>query len=403
MADFFKKCRNYYRFGEPTKAKMMGIYPYFNVIKTEQDPIVEMNNRRIIMLGSNNYLGMTSHPKVKEAAIKAIEEYGVGTTGSRLLNGTMDIHVELEKRLAKFMGTEDAVVFSTGMQTNLGALSALLSEKDEWVISDQQNHASIIDAIKLSRIDPSHKKIFKHNDIEDLEKCLKEVPKGKALIVTEGVFSMEGDVAPIDAISDLAEDYDAGLYVDDAHAVGVIGPHGRGSAAHFNRTDKVDVTMCTFSKSFASIGGFIAADEATCNWIRHKARAFIFSASPPPASCATVLAVLDIIENDDSYQRNLLNVTNRMKKGLMDAGFDVGNPESAIIPIIVGKEMKTFKFYKKLFENEPVGIFTNPVRYPATPKGRELLRTSYMATMNEEIIDQALDIITNVGKKMKII
>ena len=304
MANFFKKCKQYYRFGEPTKAKLMKIYPYFHTIKSEQDPIVEMDNRRIIMLGSNNYLGMTSHPEVKKAAQEAIEEYGVGTTGSRLLNGTMDIHVELEKRLARFVGTEDAVVFSTGMQTNLGALSSLLSDHEEYVISDQQNHASIIDAIKLSRMDPSHKKIFKHNDIEDLERCLKEVPKGKGLIVTEGVFSMEGDVAPIDAIVDLAEDYEAGVYVDDAHAMGVLGPHGRGSAAHFKCTDKVDVTMSTFSKSFASIGGFVAASEEICNWIRHKARAFIFSASPPPASCATVLAVLDIIEKDDSKTLN---------------------------------------------------------------------------------------------------
>lgn len=408
MADFYNKTKRYYRFGEPRKAKLLKIYPYFHPVDSEQNPIVTMqtnggDQKEVIMLGSNNYLGMTSHPKIKQAAIEAVEKWGVGTTGSRLLNGTMSLHIELEERLAEFIGTEEALVFSTGMQANLGAISASLTDKDEWVISDQQNHASIIDAIRLGKNDPKNKKIYKHNDMEDMEAKLKEVPKGKGLIITDGVFSMEGDVVPLDHLTDIAEDYGAGVYVDDAHAVGVLGPHGKGTAAHYGLTDKVDITMGTFSKSFASCGGFIAANKEIINWLKHKARSFIFSASPPPSTCATVSAILDIIEKDDSIRQNLLSVADRMREGLMENGFDIGNSVTPIIPIIVGKEMKMLKFYKKLFEYDPKGIFTNPVTYPATPKDRALLRTSYMATMNDELIDEALEIITKTGKEMGII
>ncbi|MHA1302463.1 MAG: aminotransferase class I/II-fold pyridoxal phosphate-dependent enzyme [Candidatus Heimdallarchaeaceae archaeon] len=403
MSKFTKKCKKYSRFGAPTIAKKMGYYPYFMSINSEQNPIVEMDGKPTIMLGSNNYLGMTSHPEVKKAAIEAIEEYGVGTTGSRLLNGTMELHVELEKRLAKFFGKEDCVIFSTGMLANMGGISALLTEDDEWVLSDQYNHASIIDGIRLGRINPEHKYIFKHNDMSDLEQGLKQVPKGKGMIITDGVFSMEGDIAPLDEISDLAEDYDACVYVDDAHGAGVIGPHGKGTAAKFGITDKVDIIMGTFSKSFASVGGYIATSEEICNWIRHKARPFIFTASPPPSTCATVLSVLDIIEKDNSYQQNVLNMSSRMKEGLLEAGFEVTDSHTAIIPLIIGSEKKMINFFHKLYANEPTGIFTNPVTSPATPKGRELLRTSYMATMHEDIIDEALEIIVRIGKSLKII
>ena len=403
MSKFFKKCNRYFRFGEPTVAKNLGIYPYFHQIHGEQNPVVQMDDKDIIMLGSNNYLGMTSHPKVKQAAIEAIETYGVGSTGSRLLNGTMDIHIELEERLAKFMGTDDCIVFSTGMQANLGGISALLSEKDEWIISDQQNHASIIDGIRLGRNNPKNKKIYDHCDVDSLAKCLKDTPKGKALIVTDGVFSMEGDLAPMNEIMDLAEDREAGVYVDDAHAVGVIGDHGRGTASHFNMVDRVNLTMGTFSKSFATCGGFIAANEQICNWLRHKARAFIFSASPPPAVCATVLAVLDIIEKDDSHRQKLIAIGDKMRKGLTDMGYDTGESVTPIIPLVVGESRRTIKFFKKLFEHKPRGIFTNPVVHPATPKGRELIRTSYIATMTEEVTSEALDIFEEVGKEMKIL
>ncbi|OLS31028.1 MAG: hypothetical protein HeimAB125_17320, partial [Candidatus Heimdallarchaeota archaeon AB_125] len=372
-------------------------------IAGEQNPIVQMDGNKVIMLGSNNYLGMTSHPKVKKAAQKAIEEYGVGTTGSRLLNGTMEIHLELERRLAKFFGTEDCLVFSTGMQANLGAISAMLSEKDEWVLSDQQNHASIIDGIRLGKMEPGNKKIYKHNDMEDLEKCLKEIPKNKGLIITDGVFSMEGDIVKLDELAELAEQYGAGIYVDDAHAVGVIGPHGRGTAAHFDLVDKVGITMGTFSKSFATIGGFIAGSKAVCNWLMHKARSFIFSASPPPANCATVIAVLDIIEKDESYRKNVLSVAGKVRDGLRDIGFNVGDSSTAIVPLMVGERRKTMKFFKELFEHKPLGIFSNPVVHPATAKGEERIRSSYIATMTEEIVGDILQIFEEVGRNMKII
>ncbi len=403
MTQFYKKCDRYLRFGEATLLKKTGIYPYFHQITGEQNPIVQMDGNKVIMLGSNNYLGMTSHPKVKEAAQKAIEEYGVGTTGSRLLNGTMEIHLELERRLANFFGTEDCLVFSTGMQANLGAISAMISEKDEYILSDQQNHASIIDGIKLARMDSDNKKIYKHNDMEDLEKCLKEVPKGKGLIITDGVFSMEGDIVKLDVLADLAEDNGAGIYVDDAHAVGVIGPHGRGTAAHFDLVDRVGITMGTFSKSFATIGGYIAGSKAVTNWLKHKARSFIFSASPPPANCATVMAVLDIIEKDESYRKNVLSVAGKVRDGLRDIGFNVGDSSTAIVPLMVGERRKTMKFFKELYDHKPLGIFSNPVVHPATAKGEELIRSSYIATMTEEIVGDALQIFEEVGRKMKII
>ena len=384
-------------------AKEQGFYPYFRELHSEQGPIVRMDDREVIMLGSNNYLSMTMNPQVKEAAKRAIDKYGVGSTGSRLLNGTMDLHVQLEERLAKFLGTESAVIFSTGMQANLGTLSCLL-DKDDWVVSDQQNHASIIDGIRLSRIPRDHKLIYKNNDMEDLERCLKQIPKGeKALIVTDGIFSMEGTIAQLDVITELAERYDAGIYVDDAHAVGVLGPKGRGTPAYFGLEDKVDVVMGTFSKSFASIGGYIAGSEVICEWVKHRARSIIFSASAPPPAVATVLAVLDIIEKDDSYQKKLWENSKRLLKGYQDAGFDTGESQSHIIPIIVGDEMTTFFFFKELLEYRPRSVYTNPVRAPAVQPGRELLRTTCQAAFTKDVIDEAVEIMATVGKKLEVI
>ena len=348
MDSFNKKCRKYQRFGLPTIAKTFGFYPYFNVINSEQEPIVRMDDKEIIMLGSNNYLGMTANSIVKKSAIDAIEKYGSGTTGSRLLNGTFQIHKELEIRLAKFLGKEDCVIFSTGMQANIGTLSSLIGEKDQWVLSDELNHASIIDGIVLSRMTKGNKAIYGHNNMDELRGIIKKIPKGKAMIVTEGVFSMEGDICPLDEIVEIADENDAFIFLDDAHSVGVLG-NGRGTASHFNLTEKVDIIMGTFSKSFASCGGYIASSKAICNWLRHNSRAFIFSASIPPANCATVLAVLDILENDDSYSKRVLDLAERMRKGLKDANFDIGNSLTPIIPIVIGKEMLTYKFFKKLF------------------------------------------------------
>ena len=404
MNSIQKKCKDYKESGLATIAKSVGLYPYFNEISSEQGPLVEMANHRIIMLGSNNYLGMTGNPLVKKKAIEAIESYGVGTTGSRLLNGTFHLHNQLEKKLAEFLGKEDCVVFSTGMQANLGAISSLLSPSDnEYIISDELNHASIIDGVTLAKMDRTRKLIFKHNDMDDLREQIKQVPKGNALIITEGIFSMEGDIPPLDEIVEIAKEYDAMIYLDDAHAVGVLGPEGRGCAAHYNVTKDVDVIMGTFSKSFASCGGYIAANQSICNYIRHHARSFIFSASIPPANCATVLAILDIIKNDNSYRNKVIQLANRMRKGLEQEGFHISKSTTPVIPIIIGDDILAFQVYKELFNNKPTGIFTNPIRAPAVPEGRELLRTSYMATMTEELIDQALEIMTKVGKNMKII
>jgi 8-amino-7-oxononanoate synthase len=398
-----KRCKRYQTFGLPTIAKKFGFYPYFNIIKSEQEPVVNMDNKKIIMLGSNNYLGMTANSDVKNKTIEAIEKLGTGTTGSRLLNGTYDIHVELEKRLAKFLGKEDCVIFSTGMQANLGGLSSLVNGNKDWVLSDEFNHASIIDGVALSKISKDKKIIYRHNDMDDLRHKIKKVPKGKAFIITEGIFSMEGDICPLDEIVEIAEKHDAFIFLDDAHSVGVLGPNGRGTAAHFNLTNKVDVIMGTFSKSFASCGGYIAGNDEICNWIRHNSRSFIFSASLPPANCATVLAILDIIEKDGSYSKKVIEISQRMKKELDQAGFNTGNAETPIIPVFIGKQMLTFKMFKKLFFNNPLGVFTNPVRPPAVPKGKELLRTSYMASMTNDIIDEALNIFKKIGNNVGVI
>ncbi|MHA1443121.1 MAG: aminotransferase class I/II-fold pyridoxal phosphate-dependent enzyme, partial [Candidatus Heimdallarchaeota archaeon] len=360
------------------------IYPYFKELCSEQGPIVKIGEQEVIMLGSNNYLGMTTNPQVKEAAKKAIDDYGVGSTGSRLLNGTMHLHNQLEERLANFLGTESAVVFSTGMQANLGALSTFLC-KDDWVISDEQNHASIIDGIRLGRVPSGQKKIYKHNDMDDLEAKLKEIPKGEhALIVTDGIFSMEGDIAHLDQITELSEQFGAGVYCDDAHAVGVLGKNGRGTASHFGVEDKVDIIMGTFSKSFASIGGYIAANQTLCDYLRHTARSFIFSASSPPSAV--------LWEN-----------AKHLQKRYTEAGFDIGDSESPIVPIIIGEDEKTFQFYKQLIEETPRSVYTNPVRPPAVPEGKELLRTSVQSSFTKELIDEAADIMVKHAKDIGII
>ncbi len=403
MNEIKRKIAKYWTEGDPIQAKKQNYYTYFFKIAGELGPRIRMENTDVLMLGSNNYLGMTSHPLVKQKVKDTIDEFGVGTTGSRLLNGTMELHVKLEERLARFLGTEECVVFTTGMQANLGTISSLLTEGNEWVVSDEANHASIIDGMRLGKAKPKQRLVFKHGNIEDLQKKLKKVPKGKCLIITEGVFSMEGDISPLDQLTDIAEDHDAMVYVDDAHGMGVMGSHGRGTCNQFDVQDKVDFLMGTFSKSFASVGGFVGCNKETSNWLKHNARSFIFTASPPPSVCATVLAVLDIIESDDSHQKNLHSVSDKMRKGLREAGFNIGESQSAIIPIIIGDRLKMFEFFNKLFQAQPIGVFANPIRAPAVPHGRELLRTSYMAAMDDEFVDLALEIITRVGKNINII
>jgi 8-amino-7-oxononanoate synthase len=390
----FQKCHDYQAV-RTLRAK--GLYSYYRSISSPQEPVVTMAGREVIMLGSNNYLGLANHPEVKLAASQALARYGTGSAGSRLLNGTLDLHVELEERLAAFMQRESALVFTTGFQVNLGVLSCLLGRQDV-VFMDGFDHASIIDGVRLG-----FAKTFKfaHNDMDDLAAKLERAPadKGK-LIVVDGVFSMEGDLADLPALSKLASKYGAGLMVDDAHGLGVFGEHGRGTPEHFGVEDGVDLIAGTFSKSLATVGGFIAGDEAVIDYIRHHARSEIFSASPPPASVAAAIQALSIIEREPQRRKQLWENTRYMMRELRALGFDTGDSESPVIPIVVGDDLTTFIMVKRL---EELGIFANPVISPAVPKGGALIRTSYMATHERKHLDRALEILAQVGREVGII
>lgn len=373
-----------------------GYYFYFRKLESPQDAEVVINGKPVIMIGSNNYLGLTSHPRVKEAAIKAIEKYGSGCAGSRFLNGNLEIHEELETKLARFFRKEAALVFATGYQTNLGTISALIGRNDIAIL-DKYNHASIIDGCRLSF---GQVKKYRHNDMKDLEKVLEGI-KGKGkLIIVDGVFSMEGDIADLPSIVKLAKVYGARVMVDDAHGVGVLGGGGRGTAEHFGLENEVDLIMGTYSKSLAAIGGFIAGSRDVVNFIKHTGRSMIFSASLPPALVASVSTALDIIEEQPQLRAQLWKNTHKMLRGYKELGFDTGTSETPIVPIIIGDSIKTFEMCKLLFEN---GVFVNPIVSPATPPGRELLRTSYMATHREEQLDKVLGAFEKVGKGMGLI
>ncbi|MEW6674668.1 MAG: pyridoxal phosphate-dependent aminotransferase family protein [Nitrospirota bacterium] len=391
--DVFDKCSKF------TTAKDLisnNIYPFFRVIESAQDPEIIRNGKKMIMVGSNNYLGLTNHPKVKEAAIEAIKKYGTGCAGSRFLNGTLDIHVKLEEKLARFMRKEAALIFSTGFQVNLGVISALIG-KNDVVIIDKMDHASIIDGCRLSF---GEVKKFRHNDMADLERILREYDDRGKLIVVDGVFSMEGDIANLPEIVELAKKYGARVMVDDAHGIGVMGKTGRGTVEHFGLEDEVDLIMGTYSKSLASIGGFIAGTEDTIHFIKHHARALIFSASPPPASVASVSAAVEIIENEPERRERLWENTRKMFRGFKDLGFEVGPTQTPIIPIIVGEDQKAFVMAMMLQEE---GIFANVAVSPAVPDGRALIRTSYMATHTDEQLDKVLTTFKKVGKALGII
>ncbi|RKY85885.1 8-amino-7-oxononanoate synthase [candidate division KSB1 bacterium] len=392
--DLFDKCRNYTAAREAIKA---GYYPYFKAIQSGAETSVEIDGRNFIMIGSNNYLGLTQHPKVKEAAIKAVEKYGSGCTGSRFLNGTLDIHEELEYRLAKFMHREAALTFSTGFQTNLGTIATLIS-KDDVIFGDRDNHASIVDGCRLAF---GRLVKYRHNDMKDLDRLLQRFDHvtGK-LIVTDGVFSMGGDIVNLPELVTIAEKHNAKVFVDDAHSIGVLGKHGRGTAEHYGLEDRVDIVMGTFSKSFASIGGFIASDAEVIDFIKHNARALIFSASMPPAAVAATLAALDIIESEPERRTRLWQNTKKMQEGFSKLGFNIGNTQTPIVPIIIGDNMKTFTFWRALF-NE--GVFVNPVISPAVPPGMSLLRTSYMATHSDAELDKVLYLFEKIGKQLGVI
>jgi 8-amino-7-oxononanoate synthase len=391
--DIFEKCRN---FTAAKDAMERGIYPYFIPLNENEGTEVVFQGQRLIMCGSNNYLGLTTHPKVREAAIEAVKRFGTSCTGSRFLNGTLAMHEQLESELADWVGMEAALVFSTGMQTNLGTISALIG-RDDVVILDKDDHASIVDGARLG-----YGKIerFRHNDMEHLERVLKSIPESAGrLIVVDGLFSMEGDLAPLPEMTQIAKKYGARLMVDDAHGMGVMGG-GRGTAAHFGVTTDVDLIMSTFSKSFASLGGFIAGDENTIHYIKHTARALIFSASIPPANTAAALAALHVMRDEPQHSHRVIEVADKMRKGFTELGFNIGNSITPVVPIIIGDDDRTFMTWKLLFEN---GVFVNPVISPAVSPGHQLLRTSYMATHTDAQMDRVLEVFAKVGKEMGLI
>lgn len=391
--DIFDKC---FSFTTAKDAIATGIYPYFIPLTENEGTEVEFKGHRLIMCGSNNYLGLTTHPKVRQAACEATERFGTSCTGSRFLNGTLEFHERLEHELAEWVGMESALVFSTGMQANLGAVSALVGRND-IVILDKDDHASIVDGARLG-----YGKIerFRHNDMDHLERVLKSLPEDCGrLLVVDGLFSMEGDLAKLDEIIPIAKKYHTRVMVDDAHGMGVMGG-GRGTVAEFGLTDEVDLVMSTFSKSFASLGGFIAGKEEVVHYIKHFARSLIFSASIPPSNAAAALASLQVMREEPERIARVVAIGSRMRAGFKQLGFEIGHSQTPVVPIIIGDNDKTFLFWKLLFD---AGVFVNPVISPAVSAGHQLLRTSYMATHTDEQLDKVLTIFERVGKQIGII
>ena len=404
--DLFEKCRRFASdpsmaesMGFPTnpqRAKELGLYPFFIPLDHTEGTEVEIEGRRLIMLGSNNYLGLTMDPSVRNAAVEAIREYGTSCTGSRFLNGTLALHGELEDRLAAYLGKERALVFSTGFQTNLGVLSALVGRGDV-VICDKEDHASIVDGCRLA-LGRMHR--FQHNDPEDLERVLAACgPNLGKLVVVDGVFSMGGEIAPLPDLIPVCKEHGARLMVDDAHGIGVIGG-GRGTAAHHGVMDDVDLIVGTFSKSFASIGGFVVGESAVIEWIQHLARSLIFSASLPAPNVAAALAALDVMEREPERVARVNEIADRMRAGYRALGFDVGESETPIIPIFIGESLTTMKVWRGLYD---AGVYVNVAIPPAVPPGKSLLRTSVMATHTNEQLDRALEAFAEVGRAHRLI
>lgn len=390
----FEKC---HRYDVAERVRNAGVYSFFRVIESAQDPEVVCDGRRMIMLGSNNYLGLTNDPRVKEAAIDAIRKYGSGCAGSRFLNGTLDLHVLLEERLARFMRKDAAVTFATGYQVNLGAISCLVG-KGDVVYLDKQDHACIIDGARLSF---GEVRKFKHNDARDLARQMKNDTAARGrLIVVDGVFSMEGDIAPLPEIVAAARECDAAIMVDDAHGIGVLGPTGRGTAEHYGIEDDVDLVMGTFSKSMASVGGFIAGDETVIDYIKHRARTLIFSAAPPPASVAAALATVEIMEREPERRTKLWENARFFSEGLRSMGLDTAGSETPVVPVVVGEDDAALAMVQRLHDE---GVFVNCVLSPATPPGRALIRTSLMATHTRDQLTRALEAIEKVAKELQLV
>ncbi len=395
--DLFKKC---YDFTRADEIKALGIYPYFRPIEENEGPVVQIEGRKIVMAGSNNYLGLTAHPKVKEAALKAVEKYGSGCSGSRYLTGTLDLHIELEARLAKFFGTEAVLLYSTGYQTAQGIIPTLV-QRGDYVISDKDNHACIVAGQIMAKGATASLERYKHMDLNDLERVLKKIPAdaGK-LIVSDGVFSTGGSIVDLPHLVTLAKKYDARILIDDAHSVGVIGKGGRGTASEFNLEKEVDLTMGTFSKTFASLGGFVAGSERVINYLKHHSPALIFSASPTPASVAAALAALDILEQEPWRVEKLIRNANKVRKELTEAGFNIPDGRTAIVPVIVGDDALAFKMWRMLYDS---GIFVNVFISPGVPQGRQMMRTSYMSTHEDEHLDYIIDTFKKIGKELGLI
>ncbi|MFO7840560.1 MAG: pyridoxal phosphate-dependent aminotransferase family protein [Fidelibacterota bacterium] len=386
-----------YAFTRTGTARAMGYYPYYPRIERSDATEVTIDGKQIVMLGSNNYLGLSNHPDVIQAGVDALKKYGSGLTGSRLLNGNILLHDELEAQLADFVHMESALVFSTGFGVNLGTISTVCGPND-IIFSDQYNHASIVDGVRFSG---AAKQKYRHNNMKDLEAQLADSdPKVPRFIVTDGVFSMEGDIAKLDKIVELSKKYPSRLMVDDAHSIGVLGPGGEGTAAHFGVTKDVDLIMGTFSKSLGCIGGFVAGEKMVIEYFKHHTRAMIFTAALPPSNVASVMAALKIIRSEPGRREQLRKNTEFIREGLESLGFDIGDSVTPIIPIVIGKDAKTFQVWKSLMD---AGVYTNPVISPATPPGRGLLRTSYMATHTREQLEFCLDTFEKVGKKTKVI
>jgi len=391
--DVFRKCFEYERLD---KVVQSGLYPYFVPLGGHVGAEMEIDGHSIIMLGSNNYLGLTDHPRIMEKAKEAVDKYGTGCTGSRFLNGTLDLHIELEQKMAEFLDVEMVITFSTGFQANLGVISTIAGRND-IIYLDRSDHASIIDG---SRMSYARNLKYRHNDLEHLRYLLDNNREHPGVIITDGVFSMEGDLADIPGLVEISKEFGARLIIDDAHGVGAMGPRGRGTAEHFGCHDDIDILVGTFSKSFACVGGFAAGPARVMDFIKHTARTMIFSASLPPAAVATVIAALDILQNEPELVAESHRAAERARIGLASMGFNIGNSETPIIPIIIGDEFQTLLFWKNLFKE---GVFTNPVVSPAVANGGEMLRTSYMATHTDDMIDRALDIFDRCGRELDII
>ena len=395
--DIFQKCRDYTLADE---VKKQGLYPYFHAFQENEGPVVVFEGRKVIMAGSNNYLGLTTHPRVRAAAKKAIDKYGTGCSGSRYLTGTVDLHVELEERLAKFMGREACMTYSTGFQTALGVISTLV-QHGEYVISDRDNHACIVMGTFISKGQTAELVRYKHNDMDHLETVISKIPAdAPKLIVSDGVFSTSGDILDLPRMVAVAKKYNARVMIDDAHSVGVIGKGGRGTASHFGLDGDVDLTMGTFSKTFASLGGFIVGERSVINYLKHNSPAFIFSASPTPSNVAAAIEALKILEEQPGLVDNLICNADRVRKGLKNLGFQVHENKTAIVPVIIGDTMKTLLFWKKLFE---AGVYANAFVRPGVPPGMEMLRTSYMATHEPWQLDKIVELFGVIGKELGII